>query len=342
MQVVNNNNTMAVSYLRAVVVLAVSASVVSPVSGAPPYTTRHPHREPPCTHPAHATLCWTVQLKQPLHFNLQVPTPDNRASFVHSVIKASNFQQGEAAQVVDSAQELNLVKVSNSGQQDGQSRDVNILTNHATSASPGSAFNLSSDAAQSKVGLEDNVTASPFSCSNVSIANSSKVSSNAPKHLSGENDPVPLPSSENDSVTENAASHRRENLDHNKEGLLNKGEVIQETPSHRNMDVEGEGGASHRQKMYVYRQMALLLAEEVGLILLGTVGELYDHFVLCHEDRREEEEGSRGSSVQGEAGEGSRGSSAQGRVKAFRHYHKAHTHLRNTDEALFEEVGTAR
>ena len=339
MQVVNNNNTMAVSYLQAVVVLVVSASEVSPVSGAPPYTTRHPHREPPCTHPAHATLCWTVQLKQPLHFNLQVPTPDNRASLVHSVIKASNFQLGEAAQVVDSAQELNLVKVSNSGRQNGHSPDVNTLTNRA---SPGCAFNLSSDAAQSKVGLEDNVTASTFSCSNVSGANSLNVSSNAPEHLSGENDPVPLPSSENDSVTENAVSHRRESLDHNKESLLNKGEVIQETPSHRNMDVEGEGGASHHQKMYVYRQMALLLAEEVGLILLGTVGELYDHFVLCHEDRKEEEEGSRGSSVQGEAGEGSRGSSAQGGVKAFRHYHKAHTHLRNTDEALFEEVGTTR
>ena len=320
---------MAASYLRAVVVLVVSASVASPVSGAPPYTTRHPHREPPCTHPAHATLCWTVQLKQPLHFNLQAPTPDNSASFVHSVIKASNFQLGEAAEVVDSAQELNLAKVSNLGQQDGHSPDVNILTNRATSVSPGSVSNLSSDAAQSKVGLEDNVTASPLSCSNVSSADGLNVSSNAPKHLSGENAPVLHPSSENDSVTENAASRRRENSDRNKEGLLSKEEVIKETPSHRNMDVEGEGGALHRQKMYVYRQMALLLAEEVGLILLGTVGELYDHFVLCHEDGREEEEGSRGSR-------------ARGGVKAFRHYHKAHTHLRNTDEALFEKVGTAR
>jgi hypothetical protein len=55
--------------------------VLSPwsfVNAAPPYALHHLHKEPSYSHDAHVTsLCWTIQLKQPLHFNLSQASADN-------------------------------------------------------------------------------------------------------------------------------------------------------------------------------------------------------------------------------------------------------------------------
>lgn len=66
----------------------------------------------------------------------------------------------------------------------------------------------------------------------------------------------------------------------------------------------------------VYSDLAHLLAKDVGLTVLGKVGEFYDHFLLCH----------KGSENQGSS------------LKAFQDYHKVHSALQENDSNTFTQV----
>ncbi|KAL8592817.1 hypothetical protein ACOMHN_045971 [Nucella lapillus] len=108
----------------------------------------------------------------------------------------------------------------------------------------------------------------------------------------------------------------------------NSGALLSEKVGHGSARSAGTE-VSRSQKAYVYHQMALQLADEVGLSLLGKVGELYDHFVLCHEDL-EPDADTRSRHANPDAFRES--------GKAFQSYHKAHAVLLKVDAATYDEI----
>ncbi|XP_070203625.1 uncharacterized protein [Littorina saxatilis] len=288
------------------VVASVLSALPALVQGAPPYTSRHPRREPPCNHDTHATLCWAVQLKQPLHFNLS-PV---KHSPQQSVIKEPDLPIAEStgdSSVPSATKVSKLTLLTNMNSTVG-----NLVTN--LSQPVPSVDSEQSRLKQSRLSEQGSVSFNQSSSQSLLLFSSYDDTGNFGKENKSLLNALlraKLVSPDTD-VAQTAGE---------KSNRLSDQSDITDFSHHE--DTDSSRDSSRQQKAYVYRQLALLLAAEVELSLLGKVGELYDHFVLCHESDGDEKRSQGWSPTSS---------------KAFQHYHKAHTELKNTDEATFEGI----
>ncbi|XP_076457418.1 proprotein convertase subtilisin/kexin type 7-like [Babylonia areolata] len=308
--------------------LAVLASCSQLIPGAPAYTPR-PRREPACTHTTHATLCWTVQLKSPLHFRLTPASaetsfsrdgvgkvPDDRTALFdphhHGLMETDpvHVSTNQSHPVHMSTNQSHSVHVSTN-----QSHSVHVSTNHSP------LFPQDDGTSSQSSGSE--LTSSSVSAGQPEPHQDSLASENIQKNIS-----VIQPQTKlfhNPSSVPRSAHHES----FNKEDSLSEKTLGDASHSNRPRTADAYMEIPRHQKEYVYHQMALLLADEVGLSLLGKVGELYDHFVLCYEEEKEETElRNRPSGPQGFRESG----------KAFQLYHQAHSILKKSNAVTFEEV----
>ena len=290
--------------LMLVVIIVVTFPSV--IRGAPPYLTRQLRQEPASVHSGHLTLCWTVKLNPPLHFQVAPVTADADEWNEHdSVSPTQNRPYAAWPFGKDSLQHQPAAYVSAS---------VVLMSGSANSSEPKVVYAKSGTGL---VGKEILVNSEEMS-SGLSSSDAGAASSGSDEeHSSGTHSP-----NSDSAVGNNPVSGHLQNREQLKDALLNVGTKDHTYSQFQAMQREREN--SRQQKAYVYHQVALQVAMEVGLRLLGKVGELYEHFVMCYEEEGGEDVASKWSND----------------AKAFQQYYKAHRDLKNSDAAMFEDVSS--